>query len=143
MADLVVDKGEPAASGDDHAGRDIAGLESHYIIRGSDIELAVTTERGAQHVIAAAADDKEIATRPIDGDDVIAEQLPEASRIGWIGLGRDLGVEIDMLTLHLGERIGIYHMNYGLHVGSELNGRLWLRADVGQEQPSSADHGGV
>ena len=74
--ELVVDVGALAVARHHHAARQVAGLETARRVVGIERgELAVRADGGADHVVAAAADDQEVLAAPvgIDGDDVVEE----------------------------------------------------------------------
>ena len=75
---------------------------------------------GAEHLVAAPADDQELVAGEIgiDGHDVVAERPVEAGgRRG--GLHVDLLVQVDGLVHDLGQRTGVHGVDESLHVHVE------------------------
>ena len=110
--------------------------------RVQDIELAGRRiEFGAEHLVAAPADDQERVAGgvAIDGHDVVAERPVETGgRRG--GLHGDLLVQVDVFGRHLRQGIGVHSVDESLYVHVEYLRRLRLGADIGQIQTIAANH---
>ena len=92
------------------------------------------SECGAEHLVAAPADDHERVTGAvgIDGYEVVAERPVETGRRQG-----DFSTSICLFRLtvfgrHLSPGTGVYGVDESLHVHIEYFRRLGLGADVGQ-----------
>ena len=98
-------------------------------------------EFGAQHLVAAAADDQELVAGEvgINGHDVVTERLVEArGRRGR--LHGDLLVQVDVFGCHFSQMIDIHSVDESLYVHVEYLRRLRLGADVGQPHTVAASY---
>ena len=103
--------------------------------------LPSASQCGAEHLVAAPADDHERVTGAvgIDGHEVVAKRPVETGRRQGGFLHVDLLVQVDVFGRHLSPGTGVYGVDESLHVHVEDLRRLGLGADVGQIQTVAAN----
>ena len=113
--------------------------------RVQDVERAGCriSEFGADHLVAAPADDQERVAGEvgIDGHDVV-EERPVETRGRRGRLHGDLLVQVPVLESgpHLCQGLSVHGVDESLHVHVEDLRRLGLGADVGQKEAIAANH---
>jgi len=106
-------------------------------------QCAVRVGSRPENVVATTADNQHHRPRRVgvNGYDIVSEQAVDARRVPCLSLRVHLLVQVDVEIRQFCTRCRVHHIDQWLHVRVKAYRRLWLGADVGQEQARAADQG--